>query len=333
MARQSGGDKRSSWVTFTRRLFLVRRLIRSPAPAATLIAAARTALGEEIYPPEANAALRHDLAALRNEFGATVQRQADGHYHLTDPGILTLLDLPDEELEAVAFLRAAVANGTLPNTAQLDALLRRLLTLMPAERRRQLQVVLARPRLIEPHGMKEPAAAVIATLKRVIGQQPVRFAYYSPYGLPGQSEAHQVAPYDLFYREGQIYLEAYCRECSDPRLIHRYILYRLDRIIPDTLQVLPERLPPGQPTRPLYTLRYWLGPRVAGQRDIVLWFPGSQVAWQADGSALVKGEASDLWNARQVLLRYREHCRVLAPPELVQLMREATERMAQLYDE
>lgn len=50
-----------------------------------------------------------------------------------------------------------------------------------------------------------------------------------------------------------------------------------------------------------------------------------------DGSALVSAHSSDLWQARQILLRYREHCRVLEPPELVAVMRASVEQLAALY--
>jgi hypothetical protein len=53
--------------------------------------------------------------------------------------------------------------------------------------------------------------------------------------------------------------------------------------------------------------------------------------WCADGSAIISAQTSDLWQARQILLRYRKHCRVLESPELIELMRERIERMARMY--
>src|SRR5690606_3287481 len=63
MTRQSGGIERSSWLTFRRRLLLVRLLLRGPASSADLIASVQAELGDEGYPPAANAALKHDLDA------------------------------------------------------------------------------------------------------------------------------------------------------------------------------------------------------------------------------------------------------------------------------
>jgi hypothetical protein len=64
MTRQTGGTKRSSWLTFRRRLLLVRLLLRSPASSTDLIAAVQAELGDEGYPPAASSALKHDFDAL-----------------------------------------------------------------------------------------------------------------------------------------------------------------------------------------------------------------------------------------------------------------------------
>src|SRR6185295_11500091 len=77
--------------------------------------------------------------------------------------------------------------------------------------------------------------------------------------------------------------------------------------------------------------RYVLAPVVAGRRDIALWFPDSTCTYQEDGSVVVEASITDLWYARNVLLRYREHCRVLEPPELIALMRETATSLDQIY--
>src|SRR5262245_57805350 len=101
MTRQRGGTKRSSWLTFPRRLLLVR----GPASSAALIAAVQAELGDEGYPPAAASALKHDLDALKAEYGCAIAYQRErGVYALTDLGELALLDLRAECMEALAFL-------------------------------------------------------------------------------------------------------------------------------------------------------------------------------------------------------------------------------------
>ncbi|RRR70859.1 MAG: WYL domain-containing protein [Candidatus Viridilinea halotolerans] len=333
--KRRGGTKRDSWRTFHRRLFLVRRLVRGPADAATLIADTRAAFNqsddaEDIYPPDARAALRHDLAALRDEFECCIDRVA-GSYQMHDYGRLALLDLPNEDLEALAFLLSTFDDQSLPNGASVAALLDRIVALLPAERRaaiasagRAVQLDLPRPsRSVEPH--------LVRRLRRVVGRQQISFAYRSSFVNEETVVLHRVAPYGVIFRDGHHYLDAYSHECGDPAIAPRYRLYRLDRIVADSLHVLPDVLPPIAPPRPRYRLRYTLAPAIARQRDIALWFPASEAHFLPDGSAEVRAECGDLWQARQILMRYREQCVVHEPAELVAMLRESVSRMAEVY--
>jgi predicted DNA-binding transcriptional regulator YafY len=334
--RRRGGDRRSSWTAFRRRLFLVRRLVRSPADAATLIEEARNRfnhlISDDIYPGDARAALRADFRRLREEFECEIERQPDNRYAMTSLGQLALLDLPDDDLEALAFLVANFSESTLPNAARVDALIRRILALLPEDRRRLLDRGARDVRLDVPTPTNSLMDRTLEIVRRSIEQgQQLRFAYRSTY-LEGEGiEMHRVAPYDLFFRDGHHYLEGYCYESPFPEIIHRYVTYRLDRMVTDSMQITHDRRPTLPPPRPHYNLSYVLSPTVARQRDIALWFPASVVTFREDGSAQVTATTSDLWQARQILLRYREHCRVLEPPELVEMMRESIVAMSEQY--
>lgn len=329
--RRRGGDKRSSWLIFHRRLFLVRRLVRGPADAAALIADARACFDAEIYPPEARTALRHDLAALREAFDCEIERGADGRYAVVEYGRLALLDLPDSDLEALGFLASIFDESPLPNAGQVGALLDRIEALLPAERRGRLGRSQRPLRLDGPRPTAGADAALVERLRGAVGRRFISFLYGSTYAQDGALVTHRVAPYELIFREGHTYLEAFCHECSIREVEGRYVLYRADRIVAESLQLHPTQLNVGPPPRHRYALRYRLGPQVARQRDIALWFPRSEVSFLEDGSAEVWAETADLWQARQVLLRYREHCLVLEPPELVDMLRESIERMAERY--
>lgn len=334
MTRTIGGDKRSSWLTFQRRLFLVRRLIRGPANAATLVADARAAFAdEELYPPDASAALRHDFAKLRGEFGCVIRLERDRRYRLESPGRLAVLDLPDAELEALAFLRATFADDPLPNAALIGALLDRVEALLPDERRTRLATTAIHPRFEQPQPVGELDPRLLARIKRAIGRQQLSFAYRSSHAPGGEPVLHRVAPYDLFFREGHTYLEAFCLDYAVPGLPRSYVLYRLDRIEVASLLLLPDQLSPTPPPRKTWLVRYWLSPLIARRRDLALWLPESEVIFHDDGSAEVRAVVGDLWQARQVLLRYRDQCRVLEPAELATMMRDSAERVLALYTE
>jgi hypothetical protein len=137
MSKYGGGTRRSSRLTFRRRLLLIRTLLRAPTSRADLIARVDAELGAQGYPPGADAALKHDLDALKNEFGCTIRfSRSTGQYTLLDTGDLALLDLPDTALEALALLNAHFsAPRHQPAHAQVQQLLDRVRLLLPTERR------------------------------------------------------------------------------------------------------------------------------------------------------------------------------------------------------
>lgn len=330
-ASRGRGDKRASWYTFHRRLFLVRCLVRGSADAETLIREARAFFrDDEVYPPDARAALRHDLAALRNEFECDIQLTPEG-YALVSFGRLALLDLSDDDLETLAFLLATFSESSLPNAGRVDALLDRIIALLPPDRRATLHAPARDIRLDYPQPSAAVAERTIKQLRRALRRQEVSFTYRSTYVQGDTVVQHRVAPYDLLFRDGHTYLDAFCYDCGVAEIGPRYRLYRTDRIIEGSLRLLPDQLPPGAPPRRWYPLLYTLSPAVARQKDIAVWFHKTTVTFREDGSASITAETHDLWQARQVLLRYREHCQVLEPPELVEMIRESVQLMWDLY--
>jgi predicted DNA-binding transcriptional regulator YafY len=337
MTRPSGGAKRSSWLTFRRRLLLIRLLLRGPASGADLIGAVQAELGAEGYPPAAAAALKHDLDALKAEYScAIVFQRARGVYALADLGELALLDLPPECMEALAFLDASFPAGSaLPEQAHLRALLDRVLRLLPADRQAQHQRQRAAMRLTLPGGSSERIdPAVLALVKRAIDERhELSFTYWSIFDVDAPRR-HRVAPYAIFFRpEGHGYLDATLLEVlpAGGETIHAAIDYRLDRIVAGTAQLLPHMLPPTRPQPKPFTLRYRLLAVVARRRDVAAYFPNTQIVYHDDGSATVTATVTNLSQTRQILLRYGSACEVLAPAELVALFRQTAERLLAIY--
>jgi predicted DNA-binding transcriptional regulator YafY len=337
MTRQRGGTKRSSWLTFRRRLLLVRLLLRGPASSADLIAAVQAELGEEGYPPAAASALKHDLDALKAEYGCAIAYQRErGVYALTDLGELALLDLPAECMEALAFLDASFPAGTaLPEQAHVRALLDRVLRLLPADRQTQHQQRRTAIRLRLPaSGTGRIDASVLAIVKRAIEERrELTFAYWSTFDTDAPRR-HRVGAYSIFFRpEGHGYLDATLLEVTPAgsEILHAAIDYRLDRIVPGTAQLLPRMLPPARPQPRAYTLRYQLVPAVARRRDVASYFPNTEIAYHDDGSATITATVTNLWQTRQILLRYGDACEVLEPAELVALFRKTARGLVDIY--
>lgn len=326
-----GGTKRSSWLIFWRRLVILRTLLRGPAQRTVLWDAARAELGAEAWGLAPDAALRHDLAALRREFGCVLQYQARSGYHLVDPGRLSLLDLPDDQVQTLHLL--ADLTDTLPAHMRepITRLVTQLISLLPPARR-TLCLDGASEQIVTPRSVTDLDRTLLRRLRRAVGHQQVQFAYCSTFTTTDTGIVHRVAPYGLLVRDGHLYLDADCLWADSPAWQARALRYRLDRIVPESLQVLPDVVPPCRLTMPTYTLQYELTPAVARRRDVALHFADSQVAYRTDGSALVTALIDDLWHARLTLLRYGANCRVLAPPELITLMRETARDLAALYE-
>jgi predicted DNA-binding transcriptional regulator YafY len=337
MTSPGGGTKRSSWLTFRRRLLLVRALLRGPATSAELIAAINTELGEQGYPEAAAAALKHDFDALKGEYGCQITYDRAGRrYQLIELGELALLDLPDAAMEALAFLEASFpAGGDLPDHAHLRELLERIVLLLPPARQAQHRKRRSALRLGIGAGGGRIDAGVLTQVKQAItARRELRFAYLgnADHTAP---RTHRVAPYGITFRpEGHGYLDATLLDVTPPggETQHAVIDYRLDRIVAGSVEILPTMLPPLRPAPRSYALRYTLAPPVARRRDVAAYFPNTQITYHEDGSADVAATITNLWQARQILLRYGDACTVHGPPELVALFRRTAEGLMRIYN-
>ncbi len=337
MTRQGGGTKRSSWLTFKRCMLIVRLLQRAPRTKTALIEAVRAELGEEAYTSAAESAFKHDLDALKREYGCEIVFDRSSNcYALKDLGELSLLDLPDTSLEALAFLQSTFQRGSdMPEHANIPELLDRVLHALPPLRQEQHQRGGSDFRLrltaIAPSKVDD---TLLAMIKRAIRQRrEIQFLYRGG-ETDGEPRMHRVAPYQVYYRaESHAYLDATVLEVTPPGHAQRYaaVDFRIDRIVPGTLQVLNTVLPKERIVPPTHTIRYRLVPAVAARRDVAAYFPDTQFTYHDDGSATVTATVTNLWQARQILLRYGTGCVVDEPPELVEKFREAANGLAEIY--
>lgn len=336
MSHPTGGTKRSSWLTFRRRLLLVRTLLRGPASGTELVERINDELGEQGYPAAAAAALKHDFDALKGEYGCRIRYdRRTRRYVLEDLGELALLDLPDPCMEALAFLDASFPPGSgLPEHTHIRALLERVQLLLPPARQAQLRRQHPALRLDLHPGARSIHPQVLDLVKRACEQRrELAFDYLSTFDLD-QPRRHRVAPYGIIFRpEGHGYLDATLLEVTPRRgeTIHAAIDYRLDRIVPGTVEILPNVLPPERIPVPRYRIRYTLAPSIARRRDVAIYFPETQIAYHPDGSATVTATVTNLWQTRQILLRYGDGCTVLEPPELVELFVQTARGLYAIY--
>ena len=112
-----------------------------------------------------------------------------------------------------------------------------------------------------------------------------------------------------------------------------YVEFRVDQMVPHSVHRDPRHVPPILPARPRWTVVYWLSPAVASSETVAAWLPDTHITYNDDHSATVTATTPSLWQARQVILRYGEHARAVAPPELVTMVRDSILQMAARYAE
>ena len=89
----------------------------------------------------------------------------------------------------------------------------------------------------------------------------------------------------------------------------------------------PQRPRPAART---FLLCYHLTPALA-RNGVSQHFSDQKVEVHPDGSATVTAQITDLFEARQIVLKYGENCVVESPPELVEQMRVIAAHFAQTY--
>jgi len=272
-------------------------------------------------PPTWKFNFQADLEALRAlGYEARYDRKL-ARYRLAHSPFGLVLD--EAQLAALGHLQHTFADHSFPQAPEIQALLRHLVSLLSPAAVKQLSRLpieitielaeVSRYETIDPGILK----VIRNALK--LGRQ-MEFDYRSP--QHDRVLHHCISPQPLILKNGHVYLPGYRDGWT------KMLEFRLERLVPESVK--PVSRSAHQPIVHREPIRYWLGAAVA-QGTVSPRFPQTQVTPQPDGSALVTAETANLWEAHKILLAYGANCQVLAPPALVQLMRDAVAGMAQRY--
>lgn len=236
------------------------------------------------------------------------------------------LSLTAEQLASLAMLLGTFRTLTIPHAAEIAGLLAFLAEHLPMEQQQWLKK--HHPTFhIDLHETTDYRNADPATLngieRAIRSGQQLEFTYCSP--RDGRERRHVIEPQPLVFRQGHVYLHGWSLDWN------KELPFRLDYIVPGTVSVLPTSSVPQRPTPRSYILRYWLSATIA-RNKVSEHFPDHQVERHGDGSATVTARITDLFDAMQTLFRYREHCIVLAPPELVEQMNASATKIYANYN-
>jgi hypothetical protein len=336
-------SRESPWLVARRCLAILRRAQQGPAGKQELLAAVYAAEGEEAYGHARGGALQSkfakDIARIRDhlDVGLRYNRRIDGYVieDLERP----LLDLPDAQLETLAFLSETFREGT-PHAPEVRQLIDTLLPWLSEERRRIVERAQGLLDVdLRQRDSDEIAPDVWTAVQTANSERrQLAFDYLSSTYEDGVPRHHVVEPWERYFDTGRghYYLRAYClwRDGPDgPSEPHAYRHYRLGRIQAGSATVLPAKLPPAPRAARRYPAIYQLAPEIArlgvSRQPALLGEP--QVGEGADGWVEVRGQTDDLFLLSRNLLYYGPNCRVLGGKELLAEMRKLVRGLAEIY--
>ena len=308
-------------------------------------------------PASASKMLERDLGFLEKHMGLRLEREQKNptdfkRYRLVaGTGKLPALLFTPQEIETLALLHTLFARPAVPENVGADGhapvspprhpfaeaiagLVTRLMAALPAEQQAALQRQAHRPHIyLNLHTVTDyhDHRATIERLTRAIRQrQQIAFLYTSP-----QREAplshRPVDPYYLTQLDGHFLLIGF------DHAIARHSEYRIDRIQPGSIEILPSVIDQERQQHPI-VFRYWA--------DEVLVQGGMSERWltqtiertevtlvegQPRRRVLIRATAYSEWRIIQQLHRYGDKVALIEPPALRQRMREELTRALAYY--
>lgn len=331
--------ERPQYDALKRSLWLLHRLSLGPADRETL-ADYVSVFDDEVARFDRRQQLKlveNGLTRLR-DLGVEYEFR-QGEYHLLSYGAFHPVALSESELNTLAFLAETFTPDSVYGEP-VQALIRRVADWLPdgqagslPGRRQRWRIDLGRrdDDVIDPD--------VEAKIDRARdAHRLLRFAYLSPSYADGAPRVHTVQPWHLYFDTAarHYYLEAYILEVqlADGTLERTgyWASFRLGRILPGQVTVLPDKFAPIPPKRRRYTLEYLLSPTIARLGEISRHFDDMQVCeTDADGWVRVTATTTDLFRALRLLLRYAHNCRVIGGPEARRQMEEWVAALARNY--
>lgn len=324
-----------------RSLVILRQLQHAPATKSALMEYVMIEVEHGAYtddPKRATKQFERDIDRLRT-WGVNITTKHPHEYHLVSYGDFSPVSLTDEELNTVAFLLETFAPGA-PQAEAVQRLLQRVLDWIPLGQRDAIGLNRQRLR-VDLRRRDEDyilPAVQMAVDKAHNERRRLRFWYRSPGQADGEPRRHTVEPWYLHFdtMRRHLYLDGYRLHVSGPLgewPQPRWQKYRLGRILPDEIEVLPDKLPPTPPKRPRHELEYLLAPEIARLGQVSRHFDDMTVhPPDAEGWVRVTAKTDDLFMAVQTLLSYGARCRVIGGAEARQMMEENVAALAKLYN-
>lgn len=307
---------------------IYRLLLMGPATRAQIIVALRGFYGEN-----ADRAVRRDLEALAGRpFAELTSRDNVANAHavelhhdpVTDQIFLltrdALLRLHEREWAALDLVERAFPPGA-PHAKDVQALTERVRDMAEPNGRFRFPLDVS---LSSSDAASLPGDILEKIEQAMRQRQRVAFQYRGG-GQNEQRVFDGVELLHLTFRDGHYYLQVHEPQCNRSRTV------RMDRIVAESWRLLPQVVGDAART-PTTRVRYCLDPDLAS-RGVSERLAGQRVEREANGGAVVSGDAPDLFWASRLVLGYGSKAEALAPPQLREMVAREVARMAELYRE
>lgn len=330
------GDR---WLVIREALLLIQQLRSGPAGRNPLISAIQQTLPESFQQPSPKAQQRHFERVLdrcRQQLGAEISWNPKlKAYELIEAGPFLGLQLPAEQLEGLGFLLSLFEKSDKMGE-QVMPLLESLKSQLSdgqaiALKRFRPNVQLSLRRLDDG----EITAVVWNKINQAIqSRRLLSFSYVAPRHADQLPRIHKAEPFNLDFRNGHFYLEAFALEVKHPdgRIGgNHWASYRLDHIVEDKLEILPSIFSKETRSQRLMTVTYKIAPQIARGNPAHHFEEMTFSEPDSEGWVTVSGKTKSLFDAYRTLLAMGPMCIVLGPDKLVKHMQRMAADINELY--
>lgn len=330
--KKDNGARQSQWTVVNRCLLLLHCLMRGPASHEDLqqiIAEHARDNGEEELTLKAlSRRFEEDKSRLQGFFGCTIEREGKQGLYVLTAIDMPLIDLPEDAVKGLAFLKSNFADPAIPMGYEVRALIARINDVLPKKTRRLLE---QQKNLLEMDLAVRDAPispSIQQDIHSTLGRRRLQILYRA--AQDDEVSCYDIEPERAYVKNAHQYLYARCYRAynSAKRGIEgRHIEFRMDRI--HETRPLPEHFTPIRPH--ITELEYVLSPEVA-RGGVTQHFKNQQVFIAEDGSARVKVASENLFTDLRKLLHYGAACKVVGGDEAVHQMKEIVQQMAERYE-
>jgi hypothetical protein len=330
------GDR---WLVIREALLLIQQLRSGPAGREQLISAVRETLPESFQQNGAKAQQRHFERVLdrcRQQLAVQIDWKPNAKaYELIETGPFLGLQLPPEPLDGLGFLlhlfeeSDKMGEQVMPLLAYLKNQLSDEQVISLSRFRPNMRLSLRR---LDAGSI--PAAVWNKVNRAIQTRRLLRFGYLAPRHADQLPRMHTAEPFNLDFRNGHFYLEAFSREVRHPdgRIGgNHWASYRVDNILAEGIEVLPTIFSKETRSQRLITITYKIAPAIA--RGNPTYHFEEMVFNEPDkaGWVTVTGKTKSLFDAYRTLLAMGPMCVVLGPEKLVLHMQRMAADINDLY--